>query len=61
MPLPHLTVDTFRNLANSSRLPDRDRAVKGTGEARTVSLGNIVFTTSTAVNVAIMGAFKEAL
>ena len=29
--------------------------------ARTVRLGNIVFTTSKAVNVATMGAFKEAL
>ena len=61
MPLPPLTVDTFRNLANSSRIPDRDLVVKGQDEARTVRLGNIVLTTAKADNLATMGAFKEAL
>ena len=35
--------------------------MSGADGARTVRLGNIVFTTSKAVNVATMGAFKEAL
>ena len=61
MPLPPLSVDSFRNLASNCRLPDRDIVVRGENEARTVRLGNIVFSTAKATNIATMGAFKEAL
>ena len=61
MPLPPLSVDSFRNLASNCRLPDRDIVVRGENEARAVRLGNIVFTTAKATNIATMGAFKEAL
>ena len=61
MPLMPLTVDTFRNLANSSRVPARDIVVSGGNEARTARLGNMVFSTAKAVNIATMSAFKEAM
>ena len=61
MPLPPLSVDAFRNVANSSKRPERDIVVRGENEARTARLGNIVFATAKSLNIATMGAFKEAL
>ena len=61
MPLPPLSVDIFRNVANSSKRPERDIVVRGENEARTARLGNIVFATAKSLDIATMGAFKEAL
>ena len=56
-----LTIDTFRNIANSAFISSRDIAVQGQGENATAKLGNYVFSQSKKTNDATLAAFKAAL
>ena len=56
-----ITIDIFRNLADSSWRDGRKLVVRGEGDQATARLGSFMFSPSKAENNATMKAFKEAL
>ena len=56
-----LTVNSFREIAQSAWVTSRDIAVTGEGEQATARLGNYIFSQGTEKNDATMAAFKAAL
>ena len=56
-----LTIDSFRNIANSAYITSRDIAVQGQGKTATARLGNYIFSQARQTNDATMAAFKSAL
>ena len=56
-----LTIDTFRNVANSAFFTSRDIVVRGADDNATAQLGNRIFSHSAKTNDAAMAAFKSAL
>ena len=56
-----LTVNSFREIAQTAWVTSRDLAVQGQGETATARLGNFVFSQSAKTNDATMAAFKAAL
>ena len=56
-----LTVNSFREIAQSAWVTSRDIAVTGEGDQATARLGNYVFSQGKETNDATMAAFKAAL
>ena len=56
-----LTVNSFREIAQTAWVTSRDIAVAGEGEQATARLGNYIFSQGTKTNDATMAAFKAAL
>lgn len=56
-----LTVDTFRNLAESSFFSSRDIVVEGQNEAKRARLGRFVFSSGAETNSETMKTFRAAL
>ena len=56
-----LTVNSFREIAQTAWVTSRDIAVTGEGEKATARLGNYIFSQGTKTNDATMAAFKAAL
>ena len=56
-----LSVNSFREIAQSAWVTSRDIAVSGEGERATARLGNYIFSQGTEKNDATMAAFKAAL
>ena len=56
-----ISLDTFRNVANSAFITSRDIAIQGSGENATAKLGNYVFSAGKSANKAVMDAFRTAL
>jgi hypothetical protein len=56
-----LTIDQFKNIANSTAFDSRDIALAGKGKNATAKLGNLVFSQGKALNDATMAAFRATL
>ena len=56
-----LTIESFRNIADSAWLSSRDIKVNIDGNQATARLGNFIFSQGNKTNDATMAAFKEAL
>ena len=56
-----ISLDTFRNVANSAFFTSRDIKIEGEGENTTARLGNYIFSAGKTANKAVMSAFKAAL